>query len=541
MAPSPESQTMVSASKISFAVLISRVLGVIRESLFAKLFGSGLYAEAYVVAYRIPNLLRDLFAEGALSSAFVPTFTKTLKQDGKEAAFAFGNLVLTGVLLITGFLGLLGFLLAPELVGVLASGFPKDAKKYQTSIMMTQFLLPTFTLISLSAVFMGMLNSQRHFFVPAFAPALFNIVSVISGIYLCLIHSDDYTLAILWCAFTVLSTVVQLVCQIPSTWKTGWRPKFLLRGLWTHPDIRKMVLLMLPAVLGVAIVNINVFVNTRFASNIQGGLAHLNYAFRLFYLPVGLFGVAFGTVAATIVAGMVQESKFSELRSYLSHTLKLNWILSFPCTFGLAILSWPTVKLLFERGNFQAGDTVQTSLVLCAYLVGLIPFASVKIFVPTFFSLESPRLPLIASLLAVLTNYSFNYATHQYFGAIGIALGISLATFVQISVLIFFLSKKIGSFDWHDLGIFLLKVSIATLLMGIVTSGVFWGGYKIGLMYLGMSWEKLWTWSLLPLSILSSIVVYFPICHALKIKEVEEIQQLFQKIANKLGYAKARS
>lgn len=525
---------MVSASKISFAVFVSRVLGVFRESIFAKLFGAGVYAEAYVVAFRIPNLLRDLFAEGALSSAFVPIFTRVLKQEGQNKAFQFGNLVLTFILLVTGLISLVGFICTKEIVWLMASGLSEE--KYQSAIWMTQILIPTFTLISLSAVFMGMLNAQKHFFVPALAPALFNVFSVLSGLYLCFSECLDEMLAFYWCVFTVISTVVQLGCQIPSAWKTGWRPQLKVVGLFSNPEIRKLLTLMLPAVLGVAIVNVNVFVNTRFASNIEGGLAHLNYAFRIFYLPIGMFGVALGTVAATTVAEMLSEKKYDELRNYLGETLKLNWLLSLPCTLGLAVLSVPTVALLFERGQFTAQDTYQTSLVLCAYLVGLVPFTSTKILVPVFFALERSQLSLLASLAAVLTNFLFNYFTHQWFGAVGIALGISLATFVQLALLNYFLAGKIGALNWKDLGVFFAKAFGATLGMAWVTGSIFFGGMTV-LKQMGVSsgslfWIALWIF----LAIVASVFVYFFLCQKFNLPEATKVFAVVGRLKKKLRF-----
>ncbi|MEK7487454.1 MAG: lipid II flippase MurJ, partial [Planctomycetota bacterium] len=381
---------------------------------------------------------------------------------------------------------------------------------------------------------MGMLNAQKHFFVPALAPAIFNVISVLAGIYLCFLSHPDAQLAFIWCIFTVVSTFAQLFCQVPTAWKTGWRPQIKLAGLFSNTDLRKMVGLMLPAVLGVAIVNINVFVNTRFASNIQGGLAHLNYAFRIFYLPIGMFGVALGTVAATIVAELLSEKKYEALQNYLSHTLKLNCLLTLPCTLGLIVLSFPTVEILFERGQFTAQDTRQTSLALCAYLVGLVPFTSTKILVPVFFALESSKLSLIASCTAVLSNFLFNYWTHKWLGSIGIAFGISLATFVQIGLLNYFLAKKIGALNWRDLGIFFGKTFLATLGMAVVTLIVFWGGIRL-ISVIGISggrtfWVAFWLFS----SILASVMSYFFLCQKLNLTEVKEILDVFQKIRKKL-------
>lgn len=534
MPPSSEN-TMASASKISVAVLLSRLLGVIRESLFAHLFGCSIYAEAYVVAYRIPNLLRDLFAEGALSSAFVPTFTQTLKKEGKSEAFHFANLTLTGLFFLTGFLVLLASLFTSTLVQAMAGSFQEDPVKYEQTLLLTRILLPTLTLISLSSVFMGLLNSQKKFFLPALAPALFNVVNLTLGALLCLSSKTPETLILWWSIFTLIATFVQLFFQIPASWKTGWRPAFHLKGFWKNTKIRQMASLMLPAVLGVAIVNINVFINTIFASTFIGGVAYLYFAFRLFYLPVGVVGVAFGTVATSRLAEFFAEEATEEAKNYLSHTLILNWMLSVPCTLGLAVLSLPIVKFIFERGHFTSNDSAQTSLVLWAYLIGLVPYASIKIIAPTFFALHWTKRSLLASLSAVLTNILFNVLTYQHLGPAGIALGTSLATYVNLALLFYFLRQKIGDFSWKSLLGTLGKITLAATLMSLFVA-LFYGSLVTLLSadFLHKSVFSSLKILLLFTSILLAILIYFPLCRALKIKEVEEVFQLGTKLRHKL-------
>jgi putative peptidoglycan lipid II flippase len=282
------SSALRSSANVSVAILVSRVLGVVRDAIFARVFGVSGLTDAYVAAFRIPNLLRDLFAEGALSSAFVPTFSDALNNGGRERAFRLGNLVLGGVLALTGGLTLAGMVFSDQLVWLISRGFSGNAAQVALGGLFAKIMMPILALVSVSAVWMGMLNAQHHYLAPAYAPAMFNVTSILCGVALIILHPSDRTGLIVWSAGTTASGLVQAVVQLPSLWRLGYRVRPTLAGLWRDSDLIRIVRLMGPATVGLAAVQINIFVNTQFAAALgQGPLTYLQNAFRLFYLPVG--------------------------------------------------------------------------------------------------------------------------------------------------------------------------------------------------------------------------------------------------------------
>jgi putative peptidoglycan lipid II flippase len=285
------------ASKVSLAVLISRVLGLVRDQVFAKLFGAGLYNDAWLVALRIPSLLRDLFAEGALSTAFVPTFTEHLQNKGRLDAWHLANLVLSGLLILLGFLTLLFFFFSDFFVSLLAAGFSTVPGKVEITSTLIKILAPFLMLIAMASVAMAILNTLNHFFLPALAPALFNVTLILWGLFLVPEFENRGVVPIYAMGFGALvGGFLQYAVQIPLLRKEGYRFRFRLS--LQHPGIRKMGRLMAPAIVGVSAVQINVLVNTQLASFLQdnGPVSWLSYAFRIIYLPIGLFGVAVGIV-----------------------------------------------------------------------------------------------------------------------------------------------------------------------------------------------------------------------------------------------------
>ena len=293
-------ETLRSSGSVSAAVALSRVLGLARMSIFSRLLGAGALADAYSVAFRIPNLLRDLLAEGALASAFVPTFTAAHQRSEADAR-ALADLVASALLLLTGLLTLLGVVYAEAIVLAITDGWG-PAKVAQTAAL-ARLMMPILALVSLGAVWMGVLNARRHYARAALAPALFNLVSIAVGVALWLLGVDGEAAVTGWSVGTLAAGAAQTLYQLPALWRLGYRPRLRLRGLLHDPDLRRIVRLMLPAVAGVAAVQLNVFVNTRFAASLgDGPVAQLEYAFRIFFLPIGVFGVALATVTATRVS-----------------------------------------------------------------------------------------------------------------------------------------------------------------------------------------------------------------------------------------------
>jgi putative peptidoglycan lipid II flippase len=513
------------AGTISAAILTSRVLGLVRESLFAAIFGAQKVADAFVLAYRIPNLLRELFAEGTMASAFVPTFTATLRNEGQERAYALGNLLISVLLVLTGALAVLGIVFADVIVDVMAPGFRHDPSKRTIAISAARVMMPFLPLISWAAAAMGMLNAQRRFFVPALAPAVFNVASIIVGLYLWVRQYPPDRAVLGWSIGAVISAAVQLAAQVPSLYRLGWRFRPALAGVFTDPALRRIGRLMGPAVIGLAAVQINVLVNSIFASNLgDGPMAQLNYGWRLFYLPLGLFGVAIATVTTTTVAEEVARGDAEGLRNRVAHSLKLTWMLTLPSALGLMAVSVPAIRMIYERGAFGASDTEATASVLVAYMIGLAPYSSVKTLGPAFYALDRPRIPMIASLTSVAVNITFNALTYRWLGAVGLATGSALGACANILILIIAFRWLVGPMRGQGMASAGLRILVAS----VATGGLAWAFWKLLEGALAGAGQGFWSRNAVSLLTLlvpvaAGTLAYVGLCKLLGLPEIEEL------------------
>jgi putative peptidoglycan lipid II flippase len=461
--------------------MASRVLGLARESLFAALFGAGWLSDAYVIAFRIPNLLRDLFAEGALSSAFVPTFSEVLSRGGAPRAYRLGNLVVSVLLMVTGGLTLLGIVYAESLVWLISWGFsgtPPElvAAKTAASIQFARIMMPILMLVSVSAAWMGMLNAQQRYTAPAFAPALFNVTSIVCGLVLWPLPIDERHKLTIWSAATTLAGLVQALVQLPSLWRLGFRPRLAIVGGWRDPDLRRIVRLMAPAIIGLAAVQVNVFVNTQFASALpDGSNAILNYAFRLFYLPIGIFGVALATVTTARASADAARGDRAALLARVAEGTRAVWLLALPSAVGLIVLAEPVAAVLFQRRAFRPEDTAAVVPVVQAYMLGVLPYSLVKVLSPAFYALDRPRLPMIASMTAVAANLVFNALTYRRLGVPGLALGTTIAALANFLILRIGFARFIGRLPMRGWSRELLALLAATAVLG----GVAIGGWRL--------------------------------------------------------------
>ena len=457
-----------SAGLIGAATMASRVLGLVREQVMAYLFGAGNSVDAFNVAFRIPNLVRDLFAEGAMSAAFVPTFTRQLTRSGRPAAWRLGSQVINALLLVTGLLVLLGLMGAGPLVGILAGDYAGVPGKFELTVQLTRTMLPFLTLVALAAACMGMLNSLDRYFVPALAPALFNVGSIaftllaipaLNALGWPLIHAM---------AFGVLAGgVCQLLLQWPLLRREGFRyqPTLDLRD----PALRQVMLLMGPGTLGLAATQVNVFVNTWLATGEgTGAVSWLGYAFRLMYMPLGIFGVSVATAALPAIARRAADNDLPGLRHTVTSGLGMMLALNVPATFGLIVLAEPIVALLFERGAFTAADTAATALALTGYAIGLTGYSFVKIASPAFYALNESRVPVMVSAASVLFNAALNLALVRRFSYPGLALGTSLTALLNAGLLLFLLRRRLGGLEARRLASIAMRVLIASLGMATV-------------------------------------------------------------------------
>ncbi|HVR71400.1 MAG TPA: murein biosynthesis integral membrane protein MurJ [Vicinamibacteria bacterium] len=430
----PGGSLMRSAGRISALTLLSRILGLVREQVFAALLGAGFYADAFLAAFRIPNLLRDLFAEGALSAAFVPTYARALSEGGPRRGVELSGRLLTLLGVILTALTLLGLAFAGPLVALIAPGFAQEPGKAELTVRLTRIMLPFLPVVSFAAVAMGMLNAHGRYGPPAAASSMFNVVSIAWAVMLWAAGFGTAEVVVGWAVGTLLGGLAQLLIQVPPLWRAGWRPR--LEWAPGDPGLRAIARLMGPATVGLAAVEINILASTFFASHEDGAIAWLQYAFRILYLPIGVFGVAVGTVAATGLAWRAAQGDLDGLRDTLGHSLRTLAFMTFPATAGLMTLAVPIVRLLFERGAFAPADTANTAAALVLYATGLVAYTGVKVLAPAFYALGTPRVPLLASVTAVITNLALIAVLYPRMGFRAIALGTAMGSIANVLVLV---------------------------------------------------------------------------------------------------------
>jgi len=462
------------AGIISLAVTASRVLGLVRDQVFAALFGAGLQYDAFLTAFRIPNLLRDLFAEGALSAAFVTTFTQVQQLKGEQEAFRLSNRVATALMLLLSAICIVGWIFTPAIVYWLAPGFFDVPGKAELTIHLTRIMIPFLLLIALAAKAMGILNARNNFAVPAIAPVFFNLGSVIAGLFLGFVVGSALGLdPIEGMAFgTLVGGFLQFAVQWPSLRRAGFRYRPMLS--FTDPGVRQIMRLMGPAIIGTAAVQINVFVNTNFASEIvdpatgavlNGPVSWLSYAFRFMQFPIGVFGVAIATAALPPLSRSTADPDFGEFRQTLAHSLALVFLLCIPSAAGLAVLGRPIVGLVFEHGKFTSFDTAQTANALAAYAIGLAGYAAVKVLSPAFYALNDARTPMLISIVSIAVNYLMNSLLVGPFGHVGLAFSTSTVALVNFLLLALFMRRRLGRLGGRQLGATVLRVSAASCVM----------------------------------------------------------------------------
>lgn len=461
------------ARRLSVLTMLSRVLGLVREQIFALSLGASGASDAFLAAFRIPNMLRDLFAEGALSTAFVPTYVQTLSKGGREKAWALANRVLTTLTLYLGTIAALAMLFPQPIVELVANGF--SAEKAALTAKLLRIMMPFLPTISLAVVAMGALNAEEKYTAPGLASSVFNLVAIVGGFLAHLLTRDPIVSVTVWAGLTVAGGLGQLLVQLPSLVKLGFRPRFLPDPLLRDPGARRIAAMMAPATLGVAAVQINVVVSTSFASRgVEGSISWLSYAFRLMQLPIGVFGVAIGTAALTHLSREAATADLSALRATLRRALQLVLFLTLPATVGLVVLGVPIIRLIFEHGRFSSVATFQTARALSGYAVGLVAYSAVKILAPAFYALGRPRVPLIASLSAVAGNILWNFITFHRFGHVGLALGTSVAALLNVAVLLIAFQRRVGGLFDRGFASASLRIAAASAVMGALVWSLSW-------------------------------------------------------------------
>ena len=444
--------------------MTSRVLGLVRDQVLAFYFGAGYAMDAFLVAFRIPNLVRDLFAEGAMSAAFVPTFTKRLAAEGRESAWRLANSVINALIAVTGVLVLLAIVFAEPLLRPFAEGFTDTPGKFELTVQLTRVMVPFLTLVGLAAALMGMLNALGHFFVPALSPAMFNVGTIVCALALVPLAprlgiEPIFAIA----AGTIVGGLGQLLLQWPPLAREGfrYRPTIDIHD----PGLRQILMLMGPGTIGLAATQINLLVNTMLATNEDGAVSWLNYAFRLMYLPIGLFGVSIATAATPGLSRLAHDRDYPRMRGTIAHALGLMLMLNVPATLGLIALAVPIITLIFEHGLFTSADTAATAAALRWYAVGLVGYSIVRIVSQTFYALGKSRIPVTVSVIAVLLNVVLNVVLVRSMGYRGLALGTSLAALLNAGTQLLLLRRELGGIEGRRVTITLTKITIASVVM----------------------------------------------------------------------------
>lgn len=482
MLPDSSQNIKKNAAMATVAILGSRLFGLIREQVFAFFFGASAVFDAFLVAFRIPNLLRDLFAEGALSQSFVAVFSKKIALGKKDEAYQLTDLVSTFVIVLIGSLVFIGVIFAPQIVSVLASGFTEE--KRTLTITLTRTLMPFILFVSLAAILMGMLNSLGRFFLPHSASTFFNITSILCGLGLAWFFSPAYfdnihkpdsawiwaSRAILGMAIgTLIGGLVQYLIQVPSLWRLAYRPR--LNFNFKNDGLNTILKLTLPAIIGGAAVQVNVLVNTQFASHLSdGSISYLNYAFRLMQFPLGVFGVAIASASAPVLARLIAKNHISDFQHTIRSSLQMSLFLAIPSTVGLIVLAEPIIALIYEHGRFDALDTVGTAYALVNYAFGITAYSLIKIYQPAYLAHHDAKTPMRISLLSIVLNFAINwYFIHELgWPHWSLALGTALVATINLVLLALFFKKRCpGIWNAHLWG-HLLKTLAASLMMGLV-------------------------------------------------------------------------
>ncbi len=465
MAEVPGARLARSAGVTGAATLASRILGLARDQMLAALFGAGNEMDAFVVAFRIPNLVRDLFAEGAMSAAFVPAFTRELTLHGKRDAWRLGNNVLNTLLITTGAIVIGGIVFARPLIAIYAGDFASVPGKLELTVRLTRVVLPFLTMVAVAAATMGMLNSLHHYFVPALSPAMFNVATIVLVVVLAPLMPRFGLPPIMAVAIAALAGGLgQIAIQWPALRREGFRYQRLFDP--RDPGLRRVLMLMGPGTIGLAATQVNLFVNTLLATGQGTGAASwLTYAFRLMYLPIGLFGVSIGTAVLPAVSRQATVGDTAGIRRTVSRGLAMMLVLTVPATAGLMVLATPIVQLLFERGRFLPADTAATAAALRLYAIGLIGYSAVRIASPTFYAIGQSRTPALVSAGAIAVNVIASVALVRAIGFEGLALGGSIAAIVNAALLLGLLRRRIGGLEGRRLLMTLAKVIVSSIVM----------------------------------------------------------------------------
>jgi putative peptidoglycan lipid II flippase len=463
---SENSRVIKAAGVVGAATLLSRILGFVRDAVIAWYFGAGFSSDAFIAAFRIPNLFRRLFAEGSLSAAFIPVFTEYVVNNDQDEAFSLARSAfrLLSIILIIATIG--GILLSPWIVRLIAPGF--DAQKISLTVTLTRLMFPYFFCIGLMALCMGILNVLGHFAAPALAPVILNLTIIGSVLFI----SPTMPTPVIGLALGVLiGGVLQLALQLPILVHKGFR--FWKKARLMHPALNKVGISIIPMTLGGGVYQINIIVGTFLATLLaEGSVTYLYFADRLVQFPLGIFAIAAATAVLPSLSRQAAIREFDELRKTFAQALKLVFFISIPAMVGLIVLKEPIVILLFQRGEFDAAATQLTAQAVLYYGLGLWAFSAVRIVAATFFAMQDTRTPVIMAVISIIANIILAVVLMKPLAHGGLALATSLSSMLNLGLLVHALRSKLGSLGWISIAQSACKTLLSSVGMGLAVWGI---------------------------------------------------------------------
>jgi len=517
---SEEKRMARAAGVVGFWTTLSRVLGFVRDLVTALFLGAGMGADAFFVAFRIPNLLRRLFAEGALSAAFIPTFVETLQNDGRAEAEKLARVTFTFASIALALVAIAGIMFSPWIVWIIAPGFSDIPEKFQVTVFLNKVMFPYIFFISLVALASGVLNSFGHFAAPAAAPVILNLCMIFSVVLFSrTYHVEPYhALA----GAVVVAGVFQLVLQIPFLSANGIRirPDFH----FSNARLKRIGLLFLPAALGGAVYQINVMIGTILASLLPpGAVSYLYYADRVVELPLGMFAIAVGTAVLPSMSRLAANGDMAALRNSVSYSLRFIAFFTIPASVALIVLQVPIIASLFQRGRFTLLDTHQTAVALLWYTVGLWAFSGLKVVTQAFYSLKDTKTPVWVSVGAVAVNTVVGVLLMGPMKHGGLALATSVAAAFNFMVLFVILVKRLDGFPMTGFLISISKICAASLVMAAPLLYL----RTLGNWDLGLTVKNL---GLLSVCISVGLAVFGASAYGLGCKELSSLTSILRKL-----------
>lgn len=510
------------AGILGSATMLSRIMGMVRDIVVSRLFGAGLATDAFFAAFQIPNMLRRFFAEGALTAAFVPTFSATLNQKGEQDARELANICFTLLTIVMALITLVGILLSPLIVNLMFPGFKVEPGKFELTVLLNRLMFPYIFFISLVALCMGILNTLRHFFTPAISTVFLNISMILAALYLRGFFEAPITALAMG---VLIGGAVQLVMQLPVLWRKGFplRPNFD----FSNPEVHRITLLMLPSLFGVGVYYLNIVVSAILASQLpQGSVSYLYYAQRLFEFPQGIFTVS---VAQAVLPSMSKQAAAGDMdgmKDSLSFGMRLTLFITIPAMAGLMVCSTPIFSLIFMGGAFDYAQVVNSAQALLYYSLGLSFVAMTRVLAPAFYALKDTKTPVLTAFIAFVLNLCLSLMLMGPLKHGGLALASTLSACGNMLLLLWFLKRKTGSFG----GRAILKTALKSCAGSLPMALAVW--YICSLTDWSQAGHKMLKGSVLGGAILIGTAVYLL---AVRLLKTEEALEAVAMLRRKLG------